>query len=102
VVVGSENPPLRFLLGLAACRRTPLQNLSQQNTNTTMATDGTERPAKRAKLLEDSDSDGEVGGVSLSINKEYAKRYEYNEKRKEKEKRMVSGHILYIIGTEAI
>lgn len=56
-----------------------------------MATNSVERPAKRAKLLEDSDSsDGEDGGVSLSINKEYAKRYEYNEKRKEKEKCMMS------------
>jgi protein KRI1 len=81
---------------------TKLIPAAKHKQNTNMATNGTERPAKRAKLLEDSDSDGEAGGVSLSINKEYAKRYEYNEKRKEKEKRMVSGHILYIIGTEAI
>ncbi|KAF2803154.1 Krr1-domain-containing protein [Mytilinidion resinicola] len=50
-----------------------------------MATNNVERPAKRAKLLEDSDSDCGDGGA-LSINKEYAKRYEYNQKRKEKEK----------------
>jgi protein KRI1 len=53
-----------------------------------------ERPSKRAKLLDDSDSenssnDGE-GGVSLGshepelkVNEEYARRFEHNQKRAE-------------------
>ncbi|KAF2016792.1 Krr1-domain-containing protein [Aaosphaeria arxii CBS 175.79] len=52
---------------------------------------GQERPAKKAKLLDDSDEDsdgsnGEDGGVSLNINEEYAKRFEHNKKRIELQK----------------
>lgn len=45
-----------------------------------------ERPSKKAKLLDDSDveSDNDDGGVSLKINEEYAKRFEYNKKRDER------------------
>ncbi|KAH4353628.1 hypothetical protein HBH98_008110 [Parastagonospora nodorum] len=43
------------------------------------------RPTKKAKLLDDSDnSDAEDGGVTLKVNDEYAKRFEYNKKREEK------------------
>jgi hypothetical protein len=54
--------------------------------------DGDERPAKKAKLLdntddEDSDSDND-GGVALKINDEYATRYEHNKKRAERQKCM--------------
>lgn len=46
-----------------------------------------ERPAKRAKFLSDdegSDSEGGDGGVSLTINAEFAKKFEYNKKREER------------------
>ncbi|KAH7073856.1 KRI1-like family C-terminal-domain-containing protein [Paraphoma chrysanthemicola] len=43
-----------------------------------------ERPAKKAKLLDDSDSSDAEGGVTLKVNDEYAKRFEYNKKREEK------------------
>ncbi|KAF2742140.1 Krr1-domain-containing protein [Sporormia fimetaria CBS 119925] len=44
-----------------------------------------ERPVKKAKLLDDSDDDGEDnGGVGLKINEEYAKRFEHNKKRAER------------------
>lgn len=45
-----------------------------------------DRPQKRAKLLEDSsDDDDDEAGVKLNINEEYAKRFEYNKKREEKQ-----------------
>jgi hypothetical protein len=48
-----------------------------------------DRPAKKAKLLDDSDnSDAEEGGVTLKVNDEYARRFEYNKKREEKHRRM--------------
>lgn len=47
------------------------------------------RPNKKAKLLDDSDnSDVEDAGVTLKVNDEYAKRFEYNKKREEKHRRM--------------
>lgn len=54
-----------------------------------------EPPAKRTKLLsDDEDSDVEIsngvalaGGDSLKINEDFAKRFEHNEKRKERERR---------------
>ncbi|KAF2006117.1 Krr1-domain-containing protein [Amniculicola lignicola CBS 123094] len=48
--------------------------------------DASARPAKKAKLLDDSDdeSDHDDGGVELKVNDEYAKRYEFNNKRAEK------------------
>jgi protein KRI1 len=49
--------------------------------------DATARPSKKAKLLDDSDnSDAEQGGVTLKVNDEYARRFEYNKKREEKHK----------------
>jgi protein KRI1 len=46
------------------------------------------RPTKKAKLLDDSDnSDAEDSGVTLKVNDEYAKRFEYNKKREEKHRR---------------
>ena len=58
-----------------------------------------ERPAKRARLLDDSSSesngeeewtgvssDGGNGGVSLKINEEYARRFEHNKKREERQR----------------
>jgi protein KRI1 len=44
------------------------------------------RPAKKTKLLDDSEdeTDGEAGGVSLKVNEEYARRFEYNKKREDK------------------
>lgn len=62
-----------------------------------------ERPSKRAKFLSDdesSDSDVEgTNGVSLntdaasfSINEDYAKRFEYNKKREEKQRCMCRIH----------
>jgi protein KRI1 len=47
------------------------------------------RPAKKTKLLDDSDAsddetDGEAGGVSLNVNEDYARRFEYNKKREDK------------------
>lgn len=48
------------------------------------------RPSKKVKLLDDSDegSDSEEGGVTLKVNEEYARRFEYNKKREEKHRRM--------------
>lgn len=55
-----------------------------------------EPPAKRAKFLsddEESDVEG-LNGVALSngdsfkVNEEYAKRFEHNKKREEKQRRM--------------
>lgn len=50
-----------------------------------------ERPAKKAKLLDntdDEDEDEDVGGVSLKVNEEYARRFEYNKKREEQHRCM--------------
>ncbi|KAF1952065.1 Krr1-domain-containing protein [Byssothecium circinans] len=43
-------------------------------------------PAKKTKLLDDSDDevDEDDGDVSLKVNEEYARRFEYNKKREEK------------------
>lgn len=48
------------------------------------------RPAKRAKLLDDDDASSVSGGeeVSFKINEEFARRFEYNKKREEKQRRM--------------
>ncbi|KAF1918065.1 KRI1-like family C-terminal-domain-containing protein [Ampelomyces quisqualis] len=44
----------------------------------------TSRPSKKAKLLDASDnSDADDGGATLTVNGEYAKRFEYNKKREE-------------------
>jgi protein KRI1 len=46
-----------------------------------------EPPAKKAKLLDHSDDEpdsDQEGGISLKVNEEYAKRYEFNNKRAEK------------------
>lgn len=46
------------------------------------------RSSKKAKLLNDSDaSDADEGGVTLKVNDEYARRFEYNKKREEKQRR---------------
>ena len=48
-------------------------------------------PAKKTKLLDDSDdddADGDVGRVSLNVNEDYARRFEYNKRREEKQRRM--------------
>ncbi|KAF2640638.1 Krr1-domain-containing protein [Massarina eburnea CBS 473.64] len=48
-----------------------------------------DQPAKKTKLLDDSDDDGEdeeMGGMSLKVNEEYARRFEHNKKREEKQK----------------
>ncbi|KAF2199974.1 Krr1-domain-containing protein [Delitschia confertaspora ATCC 74209] len=45
-----------------------------------------ERPAKKAKLLDETDgeeTDEDVGGVKLKVNEEYARRFEHNKKRAE-------------------
>lgn len=50
----------------------------------------TERPAKKAKLLDNTDdegSDADEGGVSLKVNEDYARRFEHNKKREEKHRR---------------
>ncbi|KAF2128767.1 Krr1-domain-containing protein [Dothidotthia symphoricarpi CBS 119687] len=44
------------------------------------------RPAKKAKLLDNTDdegSDGDAGGVTLKVNEEFARRFEHNNKRAE-------------------
>lgn len=47
-----------------------------------------ERPAKKAKLLDDSDDDEQdAGGVALKVNEEYARRFEHNKKRAERHRR---------------
>lgn len=52
-----------------------------------------EPPAKRTKVFsddDDSDDDGQNGvslvDASFSVNEEYAKRFEYNKKREEKQR----------------
>lgn len=53
-----------------------------------------ERPAKKAKLLDDTDDEGESdhGGVQLKVNAEYAQRFEHNKKRAERHRRMLGPH----------
>lgn len=54
-------------------------------------------PAKKAKLLDntdDEDSDAEQGGVSLKVNEEYARRFEYNKKREEQHRRTLQNFVL--------
>jgi protein KRI1 len=49
-----------------------------------------EPPAKKAKLLDHSDDEpdsDQEGGIALKVNEEYAKRYEFNNKRAEKHRR---------------
>lgn len=48
------------------------------------------RPAKRAKLLGDSDDedDDPASGVSLKVNEEYARRFEHNKEREEQHRCM--------------
>ncbi|KAH9882862.1 hypothetical protein J1614_000228 [Plenodomus biglobosus] len=48
-----------------------------------------ERPAKKAKLLDNTDDEGsdeDEGGVSLKVNEEFARRFEHNKKREEKQR----------------
>ncbi|KAH7392908.1 KRI1-like family C-terminal-domain-containing protein [Pyrenochaeta sp. MPI-SDFR-AT-0127] len=48
-----------------------------------------QRPAKKARLLDhtdDEDSDADVGGVSLKVNEDYARRFEHNKKREEQQR----------------
>ncbi|KAJ4369889.1 Kinetochore protein Spc24 [Neocucurbitaria cava] len=52
------------------------------------STGGAQRPTKKARLLdntddEDSDAAADNGGVSLKVNEDYARRFEYNKKREE-------------------
>lgn len=52
-----------------------------------------DRPAKKTKLLDDSDdeAEGDDGGVSLKINEDYARRFEHNKKREEQHRRRHHG-----------
>jgi len=48
-----------------------------------------ERPAKKAKLLDLSDDDSDTdddGGISLKVNEDYARRFEHNKKRAERQR----------------
>jgi protein KRI1 len=55
-----------------------------------------EPPTKRTKLFdEDAQSDDEA--VNLTINEDFAKRFEHNKKREEKQRR-ISHHSVYILG----
>ncbi len=53
---------------------------------------GETKPAAKRKLLDDSDSDSEDGGAavqqdsSFKVNEEYARRFEYNKKREERQR----------------
>jgi len=55
-----------------------------------------DRPAKKAKLLDDSDADSDTesnvnadaGGISLKVNEEYARRFEHNKRREEQQRCM--------------
>ena len=49
-----------------------------------------EAPKAPKKSLFDNDSDasGDEGGVQLKVNQEYAKRFEHNKKREERQRRM--------------
>jgi protein KRI1 len=42
-----------------------------------------ERPAKKARLLDDEESSETVEEAELNINDEYARRFEHNKKRAE-------------------
>lgn len=60
-------------------------------------------PAKRTKVFSDdegSDDDGQ-NGVSLdnafTINEDYARRFEYNKKRQEKERCTCRSHIFFML-----
>lgn len=74
-------------------RHTMARSKSKQPTNGVKRefADGDARPAKKTKLLDDSDgdsdSDSEAGGVSLKINEDYARRFEHNKKREEQHRR---------------
>lgn len=55
-----------------------------------MATSGAN--SGKRKLLNDSDSDSDDGGAALEdntfkVNEEYARRFEYNKKREERQRR---------------
>jgi protein KRI1 len=56
------------------------------------------KPTKR-KLLDDSDSDSDDGGAAVegsgfAVNQEYARRFEHNKKREERQRcRLPPGHI---------
>lgn len=45
------------------------------------------RPAKRAKLLDDSASSSDESEVDLKINADYARRFEHNKRRDEMQRR---------------
>lgn len=50
-----------------------------------------EPPTKKAKLLDNTDdegSDSDVGGASLKVNEDYARKFEHNKKRAEQFRRM--------------
>jgi len=102
-------PKFLFQSHLPALRLAPSRTTTMPRTKDKQATNGAKRhllnddpfalqkesarPAKKAKLLDDSDnSDAEDGGVTLRVNDEYAKRFEYNKKREEKHRRMY--HVL--------
>lgn len=59
-----------------------------------------DRPSKRARLLNDendSDSGDDAGNANLSINAEFARRFEHNEKRKElHQRKLFSQDLLYM------
>ena len=90
---------LLFALAPAIPAALPLQthtmarSKSKQPTNGVKRefADGEARPAKKTKLLDDSDggsdSETEAGGVSLKINEDYARRFEHNKKREEQHRR---------------
>lgn len=58
-----------------------------------MATSGAN--SGKRKLLNDSDSDSDDGGAALEdntfkVNEEYARRFEYNKKREERQRRKLT------------
>lgn len=66
------------------------------NDNPFAAENTNDRPSKKSKLLDESDdSDAEGGGVTLKVNEEYARRFEYNKKREEQHRRMFRIGLLY-------
>jgi protein KRI1 len=65
--------------------------MARPKSQTAATKDKSSNPNKR-KLLDDSDSDSDnggaaIGGSSLKVNEEYARRFEHNKKREEKQKR---------------
>lgn len=55
------------------------------------------KPAKKINLLDDSGSDDEEGGASLAapqlrVNEEYARKFEHNKKREERQRRQFQFH----------